>query len=123
MSVSDTYLKQQYANRQYVHYFIDAGKDNCGYLEDKGWYWYKNDGGEFALNDAEALVLQKTLADKSALYHYPVLTHITTKVYDGSISSIVSTTLKYSDTLGENIDYLVEELPSSCPYDFTSSLG
>jgi hypothetical protein len=92
-------------------------------LKDKGWYWYRNDGGEFALNNAESLVLQKTLADKTALYHYPVLTHVTTKVYDGSISSIVSTTLKYSDSLGENVDYLIEELPSSCPYRFSTTLG
>ena len=68
-------------------------------------------------------MLQKTLADKTALYHYPVLTHVTTKVYDGSISSIVSTTLKYSDGLGENVDYLIEELPSSCPYTFSTTIS
>ena len=66
------------ADRQHIHYFMEAGKDNAGFSGVIQHYWYRTQDGDFVLNDAEQLVLKKTLQDRSALYHYPVLTHITT---------------------------------------------
>jgi hypothetical protein len=66
------------ADRQHIHYFMEAGKDNSGYSAQIQHYWYRTQDGDFVLNDAEQFVLKKTLQDRSALYHYPVLTHITT---------------------------------------------
>ena len=66
------------ADRQHIHYFMEAGKDNAGYSAQIQHYWYRTQDGDFVLNDAEQFVLKKTLQDRSALYHYPVLTHITT---------------------------------------------
>ena len=90
-----------YADRQHINYFMQAGKDNCGYAAANGHYWYRTQDGDFMLNDAEAYVLKKTLTDTNALYHYPVLTHTTTKnFYTSNISSIISNHVTYSDTIG-----------------------
>ena len=70
------------------------------------------------LNDAEELVLQKVLQDRSALYHYPVLTHTTVKNFTSNLSNILSSNVRYTDTLGEKIDHLVDGVPNGCPYSF-----
>lgn len=104
------------ADRQHINYFLEAGKDKSGYSGQIEHYWYRTTDGDFILNDAEGLVLEKALADKSALYHYPVLQHTTVKNYKPNVLNT------YSNTLGEDIDHEVE-LPSDCPYTFPTTQG
>ena len=73
------------------------------------------------MNDAEGLVLQKVLQDKSALYHYPVLTHTTVKNIKSDLSNVLSNNVRYTETLGENIDHIVDGVPDGCPYSFPES--
>lgn len=109
-----------YADRQHVAYFMQAGKDNCGFAEGPQHYWYRTQDGDFLLNDAEELVLKKTLADKSALWHYPVLTHSTVwNKFISNVSSVISNDVKYSDTIGDKVDHvLTGDVPDGCPYSF-----
>ena len=111
------------ADRQHIHYFMEAGKDNAGYSNQIAHYWYRTQDGDFVLNDAEQLVLKKTLQDRSALYHYPVLTHMTTKNFVSNVSSIISSNVSYSDNIGGDIDYLQSSLPDGCPYTFDKADG
>lgn len=110
-----------YASREDIDMFVngtDKGKAN-------GHRWYRdNVGNGWYLNDAENLITNKVLEDKSALWHYPVLTHITVNNhFTTSLSSFLSAATKYEETLGEKIDYIVggQEHPSApdgCPYTF-----
>lgn len=109
------------ASRQHINYFIEAGKDKAGYSNQIQHYWYRTQDGDFILNDAEGAVLQKVLQDKSALYHYPVLTHTTVKNIKSDLSNILSNNVRYSETLGENIDHIVDGVPDGCPYSFPQS--
>lgn len=104
------------ADRQHIHYFMEAGKDKCGYSSQIEHYWYRTQDGDFILNDAEELVLKKALADKNALYHYPILQHMTVRNYRPQ--DITS----YSTTLGQDVDHVVS-LPSDCPYNFPTVEG
>ena len=62
------------------------------------------------------------LQDKSALYHYPVLTHTTVKNFTSNLSNVLSNNVRYTDTLGEGIDHVVEGgAPNGCPYSFPTS--
>lgn len=110
-----------YADRQHVDYFMQAGKDNCGFAAGPQHYWYRTTDGDFLLNDAEELVLKKTLTDTNALWHYPVLTHQTTQNhYSQNVSSFISSNVKYAPTVGEDVDHVVNGLPAGCPYNFPS---
>lgn len=109
------------ASRQHINYFIEAGKDKAGYSNQIQHYWYRTQDGDFVLNNAEELVLQKVLQDRSALYHYPVLTHTTVKNFTSNLSNILSSNVRYTDTLGEDIDHLVDGVPNGCPYSFPES--
>lgn len=110
-----------YADRQHVDYFMQAGKDNCGFASGLQHYWYRTTDGDFLLNDAEELVLKKTLTDTNALWHYPVLTHTTTQNhYSQNVSSFISSNVKYAPTVGEDVDHVVNGLPAGCPYNFPS---
>ena len=112
-----------YADRQHVNYFTQAGKDNCGFAPVIQHYWYRTQDGDFVLNDAEQLVLKKTLQDKSALYHYPVLTHQTTENHVGTLSNVLSSNVKYTEHIGGDIDHLQPGLPAGCPYTFEKADG
>lgn len=63
----------------------------------KGHKWYRDDTGNgWYLTGAEELVANKSLQDKSALWHYPVLTHTTVKnFYSSNISAVLSNTVAY----------------------------
>lgn len=104
------------ADRQHIHYFMEAGKDNSGYSDKVSKYWYRTQDGDFVLNRAEELVMKKIMQDRQALWHYPVLTHITTK-YFSTTSANISSRLEYGESLGEDIDHIVD-LPEECPYEF-----
>lgn len=121
-SMTGSYDLTGFADRQHIHYFMEAGKDNCGYSEQIEHYWYRTQDGDFVLNDAEEAVLKKTLQDRSALYHYPVLTHTTVENhFVSNISSVISSNVKYNYTIGDKIDYLIDgDKPDGCPYSFPS---
>ena len=51
------------------------------------------------------------------IFHYPVLTHQTSKYYTGELSSIKDKT--YPDDIGDEID--TKASPSGCPYTFGNS--
>lgn len=77
------------------------------------------------MNDTENLIVDKALQDKSALWHYPVLTHTTVQnYYVSNVSAVVSANTKYYDTIGDKIDYIVggsaspKATPDGCPYTF-----
>lgn len=63
----------------------------------------------YFLNDVETAVMKKKTLGRSATYHYPIITHQTVK--KGEV------TLSYDETLGGNIDHVIDEL-SGCPYQF-----
>ena len=42
----------------------------------------------------------------SALYHYPVLTHMTTQNHVSNMSSIISSNVKYTEHIGGDIDHV-----------------
>lgn len=113
-----------YADRQHIHFFTQAGKDRSGYSDTVKHFWYRTQEGDFVLNDAEELVLKKTLQDKNALWHYPVLTHTTVDDhFISNISSAISNDIKYDVVIGDKIDHIVTEgngygLPAGCPYKF-----
>lgn len=110
-----------YADRQHINYFMQAGKDNCGFANGPQHYWYRTQDGDFLLNDAEQLVLKKTLTEKNALYHYPVLTHTTVEDhYVDSISSVLSNNVVYNHEIGDKVDHLISGVPEGCPYRFPS---
>ena len=113
------------ASREHIDMFLNGSDKGV----DKGHKWYRDDTGNgWFLNTAEELVANKSLQDKSALYHYPVLTHTTVKNYFASnVSSMISNRISYSETIGEKIDYIVggsqspAAAPSGCPYTFGDS--
>lgn len=81
----------------------------------------------YRLTVSETLILQKINANKSAVYHYPIVTHTTVKLgpfvnsssdnNEGGISSPKQPT-KYDEALGGDLDTIVDELPKECPYEF-----
>ena len=112
-----------YASREHIDMFVNGNDKGVS----KGHRWYRDDQGQaWYMNDAENLIVNKMLEDKSALWHYPVLTHTTVKNYNNSnISAVLSNAVSYSETLGEQIDYIVggssspAAAPSGCPYTFS----
>ena len=111
-----------FANRDHVDFFVN-GNDK-GVVE--GHHWYRdNSGNAYYLNEADEMVLKKTLQDRSALWHYPVLQHRWTEDhYVSNVSSVISNDVKYSQVVGDKIDYIVggsaspKDKPDGCPYDF-----
>ena len=111
-----------YASREHIDIFLNGNdkgvsKDHRWYRDDTGQAWY--------LNDPENLIIDKTLEDKSALWHYPVLTHTTTlNHFVSNISSVLSNNISYDEVIGDKIDYIVggtaspKEAPDGCPYTF-----
>ena len=75
----------------------------------------------YRLTVSETLILQKLNANKSAVYHYPIVTHTTVKSgpFNDTSSNLSSVTqpTKYDDALGGDLD-TVGELPKECPYTF-----
>lgn len=75
----------------------------------------------YRLTVSETLILQKLNANKSAVYHYPIVTHTTVKSgpFNDTSSNLSSSTqpTKYDDALGGDLD-TVGELPKECPYTF-----
>lgn len=113
-----------YASREHIDMFLNGNDKGV----DKGHRWYRDDKGDaWFLNDAENLIVNKALEDKSALWHYPVLTHTTVEEFTASnISAMLSNVVSYSETLGESIDYIVggaanpKAAPDGCPYTFSN---
>ena len=111
-----------YASREHIDIFLNGNdkgvsKDHRWYRDDKGQAWY--------LNDAENFIINKSLEDKSALWHYPVLTHTTTlNHFVNNISSVLSNNVKYNTVIGDKVDYIVggsatpKAAPAGCPYSF-----
>ena len=52
------------------------------------------------------------------IFHYPVLTHQTSKYYTGELSSTKNK--KYPDDIGDQIDMKADPL-KDCPYTFGNS--
>lgn len=110
-----------YASREHVDMFVNGTDKGVS----KGHRWYRDSQGQaWYLNDTENLIVDKTLQDKSALWHYPVLTHTTVQDhYVSNISSVLSNNVKYNVTIGDKIDYVVlsggqPSTPKGCPYKF-----
>lgn len=124
-SVTENAHLSGYASREHIETFLNGN--------DKGvnnkHRWYRDDtGNAWYLNDAENLIVDKTLEDKSALWHYPVLTHTTVNNhYISNVSSVISNNIEYTDVIGDKIDYIVggtanpKDRPDGCPYTFPSS--
>lgn len=111
-----------YASREHIDIFLNGNDKGVS----KGHRWYRDDRGHaWYLNDTENLVTNKSLEDKSALWHYPVLTHMTTHDhFTSNISSVLSNNVKYNEVIGDKIDYIVggsanpSAAPKGCPYTF-----
>ena len=110
------------ASREHIDMFLNGNDKGVS----KGHKWYRDDTGNgWYLTGAEELVANKALQDKSALWHYPVLTHTTVKnYYSSNISAVLSNTVAYDEKIGQKIDYLVggsanpAQVPEGCPYKF-----
>ena len=111
-----------YASREHIDIFLNGNDKGIS----KGHRWYRDDTGQaWYLNDAENLVINKSLEDKSALWHYPVLTHTTVlNHFEDNISAVLSNNVTYKEVIGDKIDYIVggsanpKEAPDGCPYSF-----
>ena len=111
-----------YASREHIDMFLNSNDKGVS----KGHRWYRDDVGEaWFLTDAENLVIDKALEDKSALWHYPVLTHTTVlNHFEDNISAMLSNKVVYKDVIGDKIDYIVggsakpKDAPDGCPYTF-----
>lgn len=111
-----------FASREHIDMFVNGNDKGVS----KGHRWYRDDTGQaWYLNDAENYIINKTLEDKSALWHYPVLTHITQKNFNTSnISAVLSNNISYDESIGNQIDYIVggsanpSAAPKGCPYTF-----
>jgi hypothetical protein len=76
-------------------------------------YVYKTMSQSYYLNPTEIEILKKVSLQKSPVYHYPIVTHITVK--QGPIN-----TKKYDDAIANEIDHIVD-LPNECPYEFATN--
>lgn len=78
----------------------------------------------YRLTVSETLILQKLNANKSAVYHYPIVTHTTVKSgpFNDPSSNLSSSTqpTKYDDALGGDLDTTIADLPKECPYTFAT---
>lgn len=87
------------ASREHIDMFLNGNDKGVA----KGHKWYRDDldSGWF-LNTAEELITNKALEDKSALWHYPVLTHTTVENhFVSNISSVLSNNVKYNTVIGD----------------------
>ena len=73
--------------------------------------------GLYCLTQHEREIYQKVSDGVQPIFHYPVLTHQTSKYYTGELSSIKGK--KYPDEIGDQID--MKASPSNCPYTFGNS--
>lgn len=121
-SVTEGAKLSGYASREHIDIFLNGNDKGIA----NGHRWYRDDSGQaWYLNDPEDLIVDKSLQDKSALWHYPVLTHTTVQnFFVSNISAVISANTKYDDTIGDKIDYIVggtaspKEAPDGCPYTF-----
>lgn len=110
------------ASREHIDMFLNGNDKGVA----RGHKWYRDDTGSgWFLNTAEELVANKSLEDKSALWHYPVLTHTTVENhFVSNISSMISNHISYNTVIGDKIDYIVggsaspKDKPDGCPYSF-----
>lgn len=110
------------ASREHIDLFVNGNDKGVT----RGHRWYRDDAGlAWFLNDAENLIVDKMLEDKSALWHYPVLTHTTVlNHFVSNVSSVISANTTYNETIGDKIDYIVggsanpSPAPDGCPYTF-----
>lgn len=113
------------ASREHIDLFVNGNDKGVT----RGHRWYRDDSGQaWFLNDAENLIVNKMLEDKSALWHYPVLTHTTVENhFVSNISSVISNRVSYNTVIGDKIDYIVggsanpKDKPDGCPYSFPST--
>lgn len=88
-------------------------------FQGKSYYMYTPDPAEPDvrrwINNAEKAILEKKMLNRSAIYHYPVVTHQT--VRHGSANYTT-----YASTVGDQIDHVLSSSLSSvgCPYKFPS---
>lgn len=83
------------ASREHIEMFLNSNEK--GTKEGHRWYRDGDGGGPWFLNTAEEAVLNKVMEDKSALWHYPVLTHTTVENYfTSNLSSVISNAVTYS---------------------------
>lgn len=110
------------ASREHIDMFLNGNDKGVS----KGHKWYRDDTGNgWYLTGAEELVANKALQDKSALWHYPVLTHTTVlNHFVSNVSAVISSNTTYNETIGDKIDYIVggsaspKAAPDGCPYTF-----
>ena len=74
--------------------------------------------GLYCLTQHEREIYQKVSDGVQPIFHYPVLTHQTSKYYTGELSSIKDKT--YPDDIGDEIDMKADPL-KDCPYTFGNS--
>lgn len=74
------------------------------------------------MNYHEQLVCNKVVKNTRALYHYPVLTHVTvTRKLFPDVSSVIGDHTRFRYEVGTSVDYIVgREEPelSGCPFEF-----
>lgn len=110
----------------YIHYRTLPAKDT--YVSSNYDWCYKVpsakatsdlSAGVYCLSKHEREIYKKVSDGQQPIFHYPVLTHQTSKYYTGDdLSSIKDKT--YPDNIGENID-TKSDLPRGCPYTFGNS--
>ena len=107
--------KDDTAWRKNIEDFFRSSKGN------KAEWEYQNATGSklLKLNYAEQNIAKKVMLDRSAVWHYPVLTHIT--VSKQTIPpDVIFYDVKYKDDvdIGTGLDRIAS-LPSGCPYTFS----
>lgn len=131
-------LPREYANREWIDMFIngsDKGVISSANDDLNSAYWYRdNDGNAWYLNQPETFIAKKALAEKMALYHYPIVTEnerysvvwpegeaLSTRV-PIDFPNASNPDLPDFEPVGYKMDFIVEERPygkpnAACPFE------
>ena len=111
---------QGLAEREFVDLWLD-NETAKGVVNDHRWV-QANDGQGYFLNDAEELVVNHALGDRSALWHSPILKHST--VWEGQSLSKGMWSVPFTQPIGEYLDQILYDqdrpalVPVGAPYEF-----
>ena len=109
--------KSETAWRKNIEDFFKSTKGNK-----KEWEYQNSTGSTLLkLNYAEQNIAKKVMLDRSCIWHYPLVTHVTVSRNPVKADTL-SFTNKYPETdLGKDLDRMITSLPDGCPYTFAEN--
>ncbi len=109
--------RNQTAWRKNIEDFFRSPKGN------KSEFEYQNPTGSklLCLNYAERNIAKKVMLDRSCIWHYPLVTHVTVSRNPVKADTLVFDQKFPENDLGADLDHATDSLPSGCPYDFADS--